>query len=179
MKTCIYYFSGTGNSLAVAKQICEGLGDCDLVSIASLGGHEGAITPNAERVGLVCPVYDFGLPAIVADFARRLNPRDTRYLFAVITFGGLGASALTQLDGILNEQGRSLDAAWAVAMPGNFPPPAHRGGYGETTGMRTEYSLPRIFPLQNGAGAALNIRRDKPHHPENPLFGLFFRGTQK
>ena len=122
MKTCIYYFSGTGNSLAAAKQICEGLEDCELVSIASLGGLEGAITPEAERAGIVCPVYDFGLPAIVADFARRLDGRAAQYLFAVITFGGAGRSALTQLDGILRAQGRGLDAAWAVAMPGNFPP---------------------------------------------------------
>ncbi|MDG6256889.1 MAG: EFR1 family ferrodoxin [Methanomicrobiaceae archaeon] len=122
VKTCIYYFSGTGNSLAAAKQICEALGDCELVSIASLGGVEGAIVPEAERVGIVCPIYDFGLPAIVAAFARRLHAPDDCYLFAVITFGGAGKSALTQLDGILRERGRGLDAAWAVAMPGNFPP---------------------------------------------------------
>jgi ferredoxin len=121
MKTCIYYFSGTGNSLAAAKQICEGLGDCELVSIASLGSTDDAITPDAGRVGIICPVYDMGLPAIVADFARRLDARDVGYLFAVITFGGAGRSALTQLDGILKQRGRDLDAAWAVAMPGNFP----------------------------------------------------------
>jgi ferredoxin len=122
VKTCIYYFSGTGNSLAAAKQICEGLGDCELVSIASLRSHGGRIKPDADRVGIVCPVYDFGLPAIVAEFAPRLEAGGVRYLFAVITFGGAGRSALTQLDGILKQQGKGLDAAWAVAMPGNFPP---------------------------------------------------------
>lgn len=120
MKTCIYYFSGTGNSLAAATRICEGLGDCELVSIASLAGSE-AITPDAGRVGIVCPVYDFGLPAIVADFSGRLDARNAQYLFAVITFGGAGRSALKQLDGILKSGGRGLDAAFSVAMPGNFP----------------------------------------------------------
>jgi ferredoxin len=122
VKTSIYYFTGTGNSLAAAEQICEGLGDCELVSIATLGGREDPITPEAGRVGIVCPVYDMGLPAIVAAFARRLNITGDRYLFAVLTMGGMGASALRQLDGILRERGRGLDAAWTVRMPGNFVP---------------------------------------------------------
>jgi ferredoxin len=122
VKTSIYYFTGTGNSLAAAEQICEGLGDCELVSIASLGSREDAVTPEAGRVGIVCPVYDMGLPAIVAEFARRLNITGDRYLFAVLTMGGLGASALNQLDGILKKRGRGLDAAWTVRMPGNFVP---------------------------------------------------------
>jgi len=31
VKTIIYYFTGTGNSLAAAKRICTHLGDCELV----------------------------------------------------------------------------------------------------------------------------------------------------
>ena len=33
MKTTIYYFSGTGNSLKVAKDIAEGLKDTEIVQI--------------------------------------------------------------------------------------------------------------------------------------------------
>jgi Pyruvate/2-oxoacid:ferredoxin oxidoreductase delta subunit len=128
MKNCIYYFTGTGNSLAAAKRILEGLEDCGLVSIASFSGQEGAITSKVERVGIVCPVYDMGLPAIVAKFARRLETLDDQYVFAVLTMGGVGASALNQLHDILKGKGHGLDAAWTVRMPGNFvplyPPPA-------------------------------------------------------
>jgi hypothetical protein len=53
MKTIIYYFTGTGNSLAAAKSICTHLGDCDLVSIASLSGTSSEIQPGADRVGIV------------------------------------------------------------------------------------------------------------------------------
>src|SRR5512145_2970545 len=123
MKTIIYYFTGTGNSLAAAKKIAAGLGDCDLVPIASLQNTAGEITPAADRVGIICPVYDAGIPLIVAEFAGRLNLSRSGYTFAVVTLGRIGISALHQLDGILaKNRGQHLDAAFAVPMPGNFPP---------------------------------------------------------
>ncbi|MFZ1128347.1 EFR1 family ferrodoxin [Methanoregula sp.] len=126
MKTVIYYFTGTGNSLAAAKTIAADLGDCELVPIAPLADTTGDIVPSAGRVGIVCPVYDTGLPVIVAGFAGRLGLVGTRYVFAIVTLGGTGVSALHQLNHILKEKnGRTLDAAFAVKMPGNFPP-VHR-----------------------------------------------------
>jgi len=127
MRTIIYYFTGTGNSLAAAKTIAAGLGDCELVSIASLRNTPGDIVPPAGRVGIVCPVYDAGLPVIVAAFAHRLSLAGTRYVFGIVTLGGAGGtSALRQLDHILKEKNsRGLSAAFDVKMPGNFPP-VHR-----------------------------------------------------
>lgn len=123
MKTVIYYFTGTGNSLAAAKKIAALLGDCELVPIASLLNTPGQISPTADRVGIVCPVYDVGLPLIVADFAGRLDLSRSGYTFAVVTLGRIGISALYLLNGIFTKtQGRKLDAAFAVPMPGNFPP---------------------------------------------------------
>ena len=123
MKTIIYYFTGTGNSLAAAKSICTHLGDCDLVSIASLAGTSGEIHPGADRVGIVCPVYDFGLPSLVAEFVQRLGLSQTGYCFAVLTMGGMGVSALHQLDTLVfAHNNRHLDAAFVVRMVGNFVP---------------------------------------------------------
>ena len=123
MKTIIYYFTGTGNSLAAARKIAASLGDCELVPIASLAATEGTIIPAADRVGIVCPVYDAGLPVIVKEFAQRLDIGAVPYVFAIVTMGGMGVSALHQLSQIL-VQGcrRKPDAAFAVRMPGNFPP---------------------------------------------------------
>jgi len=123
MKTIIYYFTGTGNSLAAARKVAAVLGDCGLVPIASLKDIAGDIVPQADRVGIVCPVYDAGVPRIVAEFAERLDLSRAGYTFAIVTMGGTGVSALHQLNGILKKrQGRKLDAAFAVKMPGNFPP---------------------------------------------------------
>ena len=122
MKSILYYFTGTGNSLAAAKKIAAVLGDCELVPIASLKNTGGIVTPPAERVGIVCPVYFAGLPAMVASFAARLDLSHSRYTFSVVTFGGSGgSSAVRQLDRILRvRQGRGLDAGFMVLMPGNY-----------------------------------------------------------
>jgi ferredoxin len=123
MKTIIYYFTGTGNSLAAAKKIAAALADCELVPIASLVDTPGKIVPAADRVGIVCPVYDAGIPVVVREFAKRLDIGAVPYVFGVVTMGGMGVSALHQLNGILVQACRKkLDAAFAVRMPGNFPP---------------------------------------------------------
>jgi ferredoxin len=122
VKTIIYYFTGTGNSLAAAKKIAAVLGDCELVPIASLHKTSGDIVPPAERVGIVCPLYFSGLPVMVAGFAGRLDLSHAQYTFSVITLGGpSGASALRQLDSILRKrQDHRLDAGFSVTMPGNY-----------------------------------------------------------
>lgn len=122
MKTIIYYFTGTGNSLAAARKIAASLGDTELVPIALLIDSPGDITPAAERIGIVFPVYFAGLPAMVASFAARLRPPEAAYVFAVATFGGSGAApALKQLDGILRKHAsRGPDAGFPVKMPGNY-----------------------------------------------------------
>ncbi|HIH26887.1 MAG TPA: 4Fe-4S ferredoxin, partial [Methanoregulaceae archaeon] len=48
MKTRVYYFTGTGNSLAVAGGLCRRLGDCELVPVASAASARGTITPDAD-----------------------------------------------------------------------------------------------------------------------------------
>ncbi|MDD1710193.1 MAG: EFR1 family ferrodoxin [Methanoregulaceae archaeon] len=123
MKTILYYFTGTGNSLAVAEGLCRRLPDCELVPIASVVKSSGRIAPEADRVGITAPVYFSGLPAIVADFSLRLDLSKVPYSFAVLTLGGSGGTpALHQLERILTQGPgkRGLDAGFTVKMPGNY-----------------------------------------------------------
>ncbi len=55
MKTIIYYFTGTGNSLAAAKKIAAVLGDCTLVPIASLQDHSRQDHPGGRPGGDCLP----------------------------------------------------------------------------------------------------------------------------
>lgn len=121
MKTIIYYFTGTGNSLAAAKKIAEIIKDCELVSVASLKDTP-EIIPAAKRVGIIFPVYFAGLPVMVSEFAGRLNLQNAEYTFGLATLGGTGGkSALRQLDKILKKKNsKGLDAGFAVLMPSNY-----------------------------------------------------------
>lgn len=121
MKNVIYYFTGTGNSLALAKKIAASLGDCEVIPIASLKDTP-KLAPVADRVGIICPVYFLGLSLMVAEFAARFDRSKAGYTFAVVTFGGSGSEpALRQLDGLVKKQDdRGLDAGFSVKMPGNY-----------------------------------------------------------
>lgn len=50
MKTVIYCFSATGNSLTTARIIAEGLGECTIVPVASLK-NEAKIIKTQTRQG--------------------------------------------------------------------------------------------------------------------------------
>jgi ferredoxin len=152
MKTIIYYFTGTGNSLAAARKIAAVLGDCELVPVALLQNTQ-EITPAAERVGIVCPVYFSGLPVMVAEFAGHLDLSQATYVFAVVTFGGSGASsALRQLDSIIRKRrDRGLDAGFMVKMPGNYILM-----YSSPAGKKQENILARADAELDGIAAALN-----------------------
>jgi len=121
METVIYYFTGTGNSLWAGRKLAEHIPDTSLRPMAPLVRSGGRIRPDAERVGIVCPVYFLGLPSLAARFAGMLDLSGTRYVFAAVTMGGIGGTAaLRQLDGILSRNGKELDAGSAVKMPGNY-----------------------------------------------------------
>ena len=56
MKTKIFVFSGTGNSLAVAKKIALALGDTTITSITKYQ-EESEVSTEEERVGIIFPCY--------------------------------------------------------------------------------------------------------------------------
>ena len=52
MKTTIYYFSGTGNSLKIARDIAEKLEECELVPIAKVW-QQDQLASTSEKVGFI------------------------------------------------------------------------------------------------------------------------------
>ncbi|OPJ56570.1 hypothetical protein CLORY_42830 [Clostridium oryzae] len=72
MSTTIYYFSGTGNSLKVAKDIAGRLENSDIIPISSTLASE-KISTVSERIGIVLPIYIYGLPKILSGFISKLD----------------------------------------------------------------------------------------------------------
>jgi len=120
MKTTIYYFTGTGNSLKIAGDIASQLGETSLVPVQNAMKEKSAF--SEDRIGLVFPVYMWGMPSIVSEFVKKLKIGKDKYVFAVVTCGGIPGAALLQLSKALKKQGVKLSAGFAIQMPGNYIP---------------------------------------------------------
>ena len=122
MPTTIYYFSATGNSLAVAKKLRQHLDECELVPIASLI-NERNIKPNSDMVGFVFPLYYLGIPLLVKNFLEKIILDESHYVFAVVTRGNpLAGGAIPQLAKILKGRKYRLDAGFYITLPDNYIP---------------------------------------------------------
>ncbi len=120
METTIYYFTGTGNSLWVARTLARALGDANLVSIADW--KEDSRASDSKNVGLVFPVYIWGVPGPVIRFVNASKDLGQNYTFAVAVNGGQVASTLVQLGRIVRKRGSTLSAGFEITMPSNYIP---------------------------------------------------------
>jgi len=111
----IYYFTGTGNSLQVAGDIAKMLGDTEIRKIADYNSEQ----IGGETLGIIFPVYNWGLPLVVVDFLNKLHVADSVYIYAAATYGALAGKALDQCKTMLAEKSRKLSAGFYVNMPGN------------------------------------------------------------
>lgn len=118
MNTEIYYFSGTGNSLAVARDIAARIGG-KLISIPSVMDEE-SIETEAGALGIVTPAYYMRMPGIVDGFIGKLTNLQPKYIFAVVTVGGIAGGILDRLSEALSRRGGKLAAGFVVRMPANY-----------------------------------------------------------
>jgi len=117
MNAAIYYFSGTGNSLAIARLVAERLGG-EPIPIASVIDRE-TIESDASVIGITFPVYYADAPNIVRRFAEKLGNTKGKYIFAVCTYGEAAGASLKTLGDILTSRGAALSAGFGVHMPQN------------------------------------------------------------
>jgi ferredoxin len=117
LKTSIFYFSATGNSLCVARDIASRLGDTELVSIPGYLQNPRRI--DTPRIGLVYPVHIFGLPGIIARFIAAMQVNADAYIFAVATNGGLACRTLRDAARLLSLRGLTLTTGFALSMVNN------------------------------------------------------------
>jgi ferredoxin len=116
-RTEVYYFTGTGNSLAVARDMAEKL-KARLTPVTLDISQEGLLT-QADTVGFVFPVYDFKPPPVVEEVIRQSQNLSSRYLFAACTYGIAPSQSLRHLEKVIVSRGGQLAAGFAVGMPHN------------------------------------------------------------
>ena len=119
-ETTIYFFTGTGNSLKIAKDLAKKLEACELIPIAKVWQIEN-LKSMSEKVGFIFPLYWSGLPKIVHDFINKIDLSKSNYLFTVITSAGdINEQPLQQLEKILKTKATTLSAGFFITMPNNY-----------------------------------------------------------
>lgn len=117
--TVICYFSGTGNSLQVARELARRIPGAELVPVmASL--KQEAIEIPAQTVGFVFPLHAFSVPLPVKEFLKKLRLPNATHLFAIATRGGSPCRVFRHIDKYLSHTGKRLDASCFIDMPNNY-----------------------------------------------------------
>jgi Pyruvate/2-oxoacid:ferredoxin oxidoreductase delta subunit len=119
MENIVFYFSGTGNSLRVAKAIAKELENCEIVSMVK----PFDLTKKYSSVGFVYPTYFWGLPGKVIEFVEnaRLDNAGDVYYYAVATYGGSAGNAVYQLcELLLRRHGIKLNYGQKLRMFSNY-----------------------------------------------------------
>lgn len=120
MENIIFYFTGTGNSLAVARGIANKIENVKLMSIADAIKEENIDLSLYERIGFVIPVYYQRVPDIVKRFIEKLNFTRSQYIFSVITLAGHYGAIFSELEYDISLRGGKLNSGFIVFMPGNY-----------------------------------------------------------
>lgn len=118
----ILYFSGTGNSAHVAKLLgdylkeeCMRITDC----------HASSISFSGNSLGIVFPIYSWGVPPVMLDYIAGLGERfveeaSATPIWMVAVCGDETALAPEMLKKELSDRGLELSGGWSVQMPNNY-----------------------------------------------------------
>jgi ferredoxin len=111
----VFYFTGTGNSMYVAKQL-----EKKCISIPQ-AVHDVDVHYKDETIGIVCPVYGHEMPQMVKDFLKR-SVFMTDYFYLVLTYGRIHGGAAELSENVLSECGIRANYINSIMMVDNYLP---------------------------------------------------------
>lgn len=117
----VFYFSGTGNCLAVAKTIAQSLENakCAAITVEFLDNMPPVI--ECGRVIIVFPSYAYGLPKLVIKFLKTAK-FDCDYLALLVTYGSSPGGTLHSAKRILRRRKQKTDYFARLLMVENYIP---------------------------------------------------------
>ena len=161
MKTRLYVFTGTGNSLWVARQLATELKEATLEFMPYLSKNFKA---EAYALGIVFPVHIWGLPMRVIRFVEHLQVKPNPYFFALAVNAGQPAATLLQMKKLMSARQLSLAMGYSFVMPTNYIP---WGGPGPIDAQQRRYQEAR---RKVQAMAGLILRREQKRVEKGPLW---------
>ncbi len=157
MNNTIYYFTGTGNSLAVARKLAESIGSCNVKSIKDAINEE---LEERDIVGVVCPNYSYDVPYLVADFFKKLKHSGCyKYLFVTVTAGGDFGFISDKIQKRL--KGSNLKSIFQYFMPFNFLP------FGDVTSDEKQKEL--FSDLEKELKETVGVINNRESHIDNKV----------
>ncbi len=113
----ILYFTGTGNSLYIAKTIASN-NKGDILSIPQLiRNNEYQIKDDV--IGLVFPTYHDNFPEIVENYLSQAN-LEANYFFVIISYGGSFGNVMKRTCHLLKTRGINVDYTNNILMVTNY-----------------------------------------------------------
>ena len=119
MRSIIYYFSGTGNNLALSKQLAQELENTDVLSITSLLTNK-TIPSCYDRIGFVAPSYYLHVPPIVGEALKNLVIEKDKIIFSIIGCGGNRGHAVEDIRELLLASNCNINYEFIVIYPGSY-----------------------------------------------------------
>jgi ferredoxin len=171
MKTKLYVYTGTGNSLWIARQLALELKGATLEFMPCLSTD---FMVEADRVGIIFPVHIWGLPRRVIQFISHLQVKPETYFFALAVNAGQVAASLLQMKKLMSTRQFSLALGYSVVMPTNYIP---WGGPGPMDAQQRLFSEAQE-KVKTIAGPILQCEQkevDRGPFWQNILFSWFYR----
>lgn len=119
-KTILFYFTGTGNSLAVARKIANRVENSIVLPMINCNPSD-YICEETTMIGLIYPVHMNAVPWRVTEFVKTLKLVENCYLFAVATHGGIPGLAGANLYKLAKDSQLKLDAYFEIEAINNTP----------------------------------------------------------
>lgn len=118
MKSVIYCYSGTGNSLAVALSIAKRIPGTKVESVMNLY-RDAEIQAAYDHIGFVYPCSYGHPPKAVIEAVRNISLSKHQRVFLVVTFGGFFGQSLLDMKQLLELHTAHVIQGFSVRMPGN------------------------------------------------------------
>lgn len=116
----IYYFTSTGNSLYVGKEIKNKIDGVELISIPEAMKEKNLVC-DSDMVGIIYPLHCMGLPIIVENFLEKLELKGNPYIFAVqVTGGNSSRNGFVRINEILGTKGFKLNNFEQIKYISNY-----------------------------------------------------------
>lgn len=117
----VYYFSGTGNTLLVAKKMIETFQENGIdVEIHKIEDSNPSLIDLEHIIGIAFPVAIFSTYPFVWNFIRSLPTAKGTEIFMVDTLGGFSGGIVGPLREIVKKKGYNPIGAKEIQMPTNI-----------------------------------------------------------